>query len=153
MHGKAGRLIYREATRKDIPQMQVIRTSVQENALSDPALIPDKDYVSYITDYGKGWVCEIDGKVVGFAIVSIVHCNVWALFLLPTHERQGIGRKLHDTMLQWYFFHTTATLWLSTSPATRAAGFYRAAGWKETGRYGKKEIRFEMSVEEWHKRQ
>ena len=149
MHGKTGRSIYREAVRKDIPQMQVVRNSVVENALSDPALVPEKDYTAYLTEYGKGWVCEIDGKVVGFAIVSIVHSNVWALFLHPHHERKGIGHKLHDTMLQWYFSQTQATLWLSTAPGTRAEAFYRKAEWKETGMYGKGEIRFEMSAEQW----
>jgi hypothetical protein len=40
-------------------------------------------------------------------------------------------------------------VWLSTSPGTRAEQFYRKAGWKETGIYGKGEIKFEMTKEEF----
>jgi len=137
-------MIIREATIADIPALQLIRNSVHENALSDPALVPDADYITYLTQWGKGWLCETDNKVVGFAIADLVHNNVWALFLLPDYEKRGIGRMLHDTMLQWYFEQTDKPIWLSTAPGTRAAGFYRAAGWKETGTYGKGEIKFEM---------
>ncbi|GAA4469137.1 hypothetical protein GCM10023093_28020 [Nemorincola caseinilytica] len=142
----------REATLADIPQMQVVRNSVRENVLSDPALVPDADYVTYMTEYGKGWVYEADGHVVGFAIADLLHNNVWALFLHPAYERRGIGRRLHDAMLHWYFSQTAATIWLSTSPGTRAAAFYRTAGWQETGTYDKGEIRFEMRAEQWRER-
>ncbi len=36
-------------------------------------------------------------------------------------------------MLDWYFGQTPETLWLSTSPGTRAERFYRTAGWQEAG--------------------
>jgi hypothetical protein len=39
-----GTMIFREATIKDIPQIQIVRTSVKENELSDPALVSDKDW-------------------------------------------------------------------------------------------------------------
>jgi hypothetical protein len=40
-------------------------------------------------------------------------------------------------------------VWLSTSPGTRAEEFYRKAGWRENGIYGKREIKFEMTKQEW----
>jgi hypothetical protein len=52
-------------------------------------------------------------------------------------------------MLDWYFSKTEKTVWLSTAPGTRAEGFYRTAGWKETGLHGKNEIRFEMTYQDW----
>jgi len=101
---------------------------------------------------GKGWICEIDRKIVGFSIVDVQENNVWALFLHPDFENRGIGRKLHDSMLNWYFNKTEKTLWLGTSPHTRAEIFYRKAGWQETGKHGKNELKFEMTFENWKNR-
>jgi GNAT superfamily N-acetyltransferase len=139
-------MIFREATVADIPKIQIVRNSVKENMLSDPALVSDADCEEYITKRGKGWVCEIDNTIVGFAIADLQDNNIWALFLHPDFEHRGIGKKLHYIMLNWYFSRGKETVWLSTSPGTRAESFYRKAGWKETGTYGKGEIKFEMSA-------
>ena len=127
----------------------MVRHSVKENVLSNPALVSDKDCEEYILVRGKGWVCEINATVVGFSIIDLKAHNVWALFVNPAYERMGIGRKLHDLMLDWYFFRTQETLWLSTAPRSRAEAFYKAAGWKEVGKYGEKEIKFEMTYADW----
>jgi GNAT superfamily N-acetyltransferase len=139
----------REATIIDIPQIQIVRKSVLENKLSDPALVTDKDCEEYLTRRGKGWVCEIEGEIVGFAIADLLDNNIWALFLLPAYEKQGIGGLLHDTMLNWYFSKTAHPVWLSTAPATRAERFYRKMGWREIGSFGKGEIKFQMTLFEW----
>jgi len=145
-------MIFREAQITDIAQIQIVRNSVKENPLSDPALVPDKDVEEYITQRGKGWVCEINNMIVGFAIVSITDHNVWALFIQPGFEKKGIGRRLHDEMMDWYFTQTPETIWLGTAPGTRAEAFYRKAGWKEAGIHGKGEIKFEMTAAEWKNR-
>ncbi|HEY6504266.1 MAG TPA: GNAT family N-acetyltransferase [Chitinophagaceae bacterium] len=142
-------MIIREATITDIPQIQVVRHAVTENTLSDPALVPDSDVEDYIIRRGKGWVCEINAVIVGFSIVSVTDHNVWALFVHPGHDKKGIGRRLHDVMMDWYFRQTDAVIWLSTSPGTRAEAFYRKAGWREAGMHGKGEIKFEMTADEW----
>jgi len=139
----------REATINDIPRIQVVRNSVKENPLSDPALVPDSDVEDYMFRRGKGWVYEDDKTIVGFAIVSVIDRNVWALFIEPGHDKKGIGRQLHDEMINWYFQQTGETIWLGTAPGTRAESFYRKAGWKETGTHGKGEIKFEMSLNDW----
>ncbi len=141
----------REAISADIPQIQVVRNSVKENALSNPALVTDADCEDFINRRGKGWVCETDGKIVGFSIVDLQDNNVWALFLDPEFERKGIGRKLHDGMLDWYFLQTEKDIWLGTAPGTRAEKFYRKAGWRAAGMHGK-EIKFEMSFNDWNNR-
>ena len=79
-------MIIREAIHTDIPEIQIIRNSVRENQLSDPKLVTDNDVADYISRRGKGWVCEQDNKLVGFAIVSILDKNVWALFMHPDYE-------------------------------------------------------------------
>src|SRR5690242_18549091 len=103
-------LIFREATVEDIPQIQVVRNAVLENRLSNPALVPDSDCEDYITVRGKGWVCIADNHVVGFSIVSITDRNVWALFVQPGFDKQGIGKILHDDMMDWYFNQTSETV-------------------------------------------
>lgn len=142
-------MIIREARPEDIRQMQVVRNSVRENMLSDPNLVTDNDCLEYITVRGKGWVCEIDNQLVGFAIADLKEHNIWALFLDPGFEGRGIGRQLHTVMLNWYFFQTKEKVWLSTAFDTRAEKFYRRAGWTEAGKYGSKEIKFEMTYEDW----
>ena len=144
-------MIIREATTADIPQIQVVRNSVKENMLSDPALVPDKDVEDYIHNRGKGWVCEINGNIAGFAIVSVKDHNVWALFIQPGHDKKGIGKRLHEEMMNWYFSQTNEVIWLGTAPNTRAEAFYRKAGWREAGLHGKGEIKFEMTAEQWRK--
>lgn len=139
----------REAKMEDIPQIQVVRNSVKENTLSDSGLVTDKDCEEFMFERGKGWVAEIRGRIIGFSIVDLKDNNVWALFLHPDFEKQGIGRKLHDVMLDWYFEQTSKTIWLGTSPHTRAESFYRKSGWKEIGIHGKGEIKFEMTYHHW----
>lgn len=140
---------YREATVADIPQIQIVRHLVKENTLSDPSLVPDSDVEDYITRRGKGWVCEMDNKIVGFAIADLQDYNIWALFLDPEYEGMGIGKQLHNIMLDWYFSQTRHTVWLSTGIATRAETFYRMQGWEEIGLYGTKETKFEMPFDKW----
>ncbi|OLY92791.1 Acetyltransferase (GNAT) family protein [Cnuella takakiae] len=142
-------MIIREATTGDIKQIQIIRHAVRENRLSDPKRVTDDDCNTYINKRGKGWVCELGGKVSGFAIVDLVANNVWALFVHPDLEKQGAGRLLHDTMLDWYFSQTAKDIWLSTAPKTRAEIFYRKSGWAEKGVHGSGEIKFEMTVKDW----
>ena len=142
-------VIFREALLTDIPQLQRVRNAVKENRLSDPNLVPDKDVEDYIINRGKGWVCEIDKTIVGFAIVSVTDNNVWALFIQPGYDKKGIGKKLHDDMMDWYFSQTSTTIWLGTSQGTRAEQFYRKAGWIEVGIHEKAEVKFELTAARW----
>jgi len=142
-------MIYREASIEDILQIQIVRHAVKENTLSDPALVTDQDCVEYLTIRGKGWVCEIDSRIVGFSIADLQDNNIWALFVHPEFEGRGIGRRLHDAMLDWYFSQTKDKVWLGTESGTRADQFYRKSGWTEAGTHGKGETRFEMTYEDW----
>lgn len=142
-------MIIREATLDDIKQIQVVRNSVTENILSNPHLVTDKDCLEYITARGKGWVCEVNKQIIGFSIADLQDNNIWALFIKPAFEKQGIGRQLHDIMIDWYFTQTHMKVWLGTSPNTRAEMFYKKAGWTEIGMHGKNEIKFELTIDDW----
>ena len=142
-------MFFREARPADIPQIQEVRNAVKENQLSSPHLITDDAVLEFITIRGKGWVCEEDGKIFGFAIADLKQDNIWALFIQPEQERQGIGSKLQSLMLDWYFSQGKQSVWLGTLPGTRAEAFYRRSGWIENGKNGSREIRFELRKEQY----
>ncbi|PWS30317.1 GNAT family N-acetyltransferase [Pedobacter paludis] len=144
-------MIYRQAEIRDIPQIQIVRHTVKENTLSNPALVTDADCEDFITKRGRGWVCEVNGDVVGFSIVDLEENNIWALFLQPEFEGNGIGKELHRLMMDWYFDQTQETVWLGTAPNTRAEKFYEKQGWKNVGLVNKGEVKFEMNYEDWIK--
>ncbi|QIL77577.1 GNAT family N-acetyltransferase [Hymenobacter sp. HDW8] len=144
-------MLYREAQVADIPQYMAVRMAVKENQLSNPDRVTEQDNIDYLTRRGKGWVCEADGQIVGFAIADLQDHSIWALFVHPNYERQGIGRQLQTIMLDWYFNQTQHPVWLSTSPGTRAEEFYRQSGWRETGRTASGETRFELTSDEWRR--
>lgn len=144
-------MTFREAVPADIKQIQVVRNSVKENMLSDPALVSDQDCEEYMTTRGKAWVCETDERIVGFAYVDMKENNIWALFVQPEYSGKQIGKVLHKMMLDWYFSVNDTTLWLGTAPQTKAENFYRMQGWKEIGMHGK-EVKFEMTADAWKKK-
>lgn len=146
---KNNTMIYREAQIADNPQIMQVRHSVKENILADRNSITGKDCHLYLTQRGKGWVCEIDKIIVGFAIVDLIDNNIWALFVHPEFERRGIGKKLHERMLHWYFAQGKVSAWLGTEPNTRAAQFYKKAGWEMVGRHGENEIKLQMTAIKW----
>lgn len=142
----------REATVEDIREMMKVRISVKENILTDPSRVTDADNEEYLTKRGKGWVYELDGEIVGFAIVDLKDDNVWALFLHPEAEGKGIGKQLHHQMLNWYFSQGKEKIWLGTEPNTRASGFYRKMGWQQTGMLGEDEMKFELTSADWQQK-
>lgn len=143
----------RIAVTADIPAMQRIRAAVRENRLSDPSSIRDEDVRSMLEEHGRGWVAEVEGSVVGFSIADLTRSNVWALFVEPGSERAGIGRRLHDVMLDWLFSNGAERIWLTTEPGTRAIEFYQAAGWLPVAgadnQDDQEEVRYEMQRRHW----
>lgn len=140
----------RQATVADVAQMHRVRMAVHENRLGDPAWIQPRDYEAMLTERGRGWVAEADGRVAGFAVADASRANVWALFVDPDAEGQGIGRRLHDAMMEWFFGAAGAErVWLSTDPGTRAERFYRTAGWRFAGVEPNGEARYEMTRGDW----
>ena len=140
-------MTFREAQIADIKQIQIVRNLVKENVLSNPGLVTDEDCKEFLSVRGKGWVCVAHDFVVGFSIVDLKENNIWALFVHPDYESKGIGKKLHNLMIEWYFSQTKKTVWLGTAPVTRAEKFYNHTGWKQVGSHGDKEIKFELSYE------
>jgi GNAT superfamily N-acetyltransferase len=120
---------FREARLHDIPAIREIRSAVKENMLSDPERVPASMVADYLTTLGKGWVCELDDRVVGFSFAASRSRSIWALFVLPGNEGQGIGKQLLRLASDWLFDNGAGKVVLSTAPNTRADGFYRSQGW------------------------
>ena len=138
----------RQATIADIPGMHAVRLSVRENRLAEPARIGPDDYRCRLDGEGRGWVAEVDGRIVGFAIGDRAGGTVWALFVDPGSERQGIGRALHELMMAWFFDAGLGRVTLTTEPRSRAARFYETAGWRFDGMAGG-EARYRFDRERW----
>ena len=143
---------FRIAEIQDIDRIRTIRNVVRENKLANPDQIPSELIEAYLIQRGRGWVCLIKDHIVGFSIVDLVDHNVWALFVHPDFEGQGVGKQLHDIMLDWYFEQTDQTIWLGTEPGTRAERFYQKAGWVNLGMHNAYETKFEMSLQQWLKK-
>jgi GNAT superfamily N-acetyltransferase len=134
----------RPARREDIAAMHRVRMSVQENRLVSMSL-SEADYIVAIEQTGRGWVIELAGTIVAFAVGDAHTGSIWALFVEPGHEGRGFGRQLHDQMVSWLWQQGLERLWLSTDPGTRAQRFYEAAGWKHAGPGAHGEVRLELS--------
>ncbi|MGL5006757.1 MAG: GNAT family N-acetyltransferase [Plesiomonas sp.] len=120
---------FREATVADIPAMSKIRLAVKENTLSNPNVITDQMYKDYLDKCGKGWVCEIHGKVVCFSYAASEDNSIWALFVNPNYEGMGLGKQLLKLAIDWLFERGTDCITLETAINTRADHFYKAQGW------------------------
>jgi GNAT superfamily N-acetyltransferase len=135
--------LQRSAQRADITGMHRVRMSVQENRLVSMQLT-DADYIDAIESRGRGWVIELEGTIVAFAIGDSSNAGIWALFVDPSFEGRGFGRQLHDEMVSWLWQQGHERLWLTTDPGTRAQRFYEAAGWQITGAGTHGEVRLEL---------
>lgn len=132
----------RQAQRGDIPAMHRVRLAVRENRLT--SAITPADYIPALEETGRGWVVEVAGTVVAFAVGNARSGNIWALFVDPEHEGRGYGRRLHEAMVTWLFSCGLPRLWLSTTPGTRAQRFYEVAGWVYMGMLAHGEALYEM---------
>jgi len=136
----------RVASANDIPEMQRVRESVRENTLPDYSVLSTDRYRAHLEDLGRRWVYEREGRVVGIAVANLEDASIWALFVEPESEGQGIGRALHDVMLAWLRANGSTLVSLGTDPGTRAARFYEAAGWTPRGQGASGEAIYEKSL-------
>ncbi len=136
--------LVRRATAEDIADVMALRLSVSENRLSDPGQVTAADCLCYV-QRGQMWVWE-DQEILGFSASSCDTGWIWALFVRPGHEGHGIGRALFAVACDALIGAGVRTLHLSTDPDTRAARFYRAAGWHEAGYTPEGELIFAFTV-------
>ena len=122
--------VFREAVRADIPQMTRIRLAVTENVLRDPTRITPQMYADFLEKDGRGWVALVDGEIVAFSYANRIDGSIWALFVDPRFEGQGLGKQLLSLTTDWLFSLGFTRVILSTGTHTRAAQFYTRLGWR-----------------------
>ena len=131
--------VLRLATEADIPALFAVRTSVRENHLSLEQLaglgITPESVAGSMRTTMHAWVEEEDGEVVAFSMADRSKCTVWAMFVHPSHEGRGHGRRLMFAAEEWLFAEGCAEIRLRTDrdPGVRANGFYARLGWTSDG--------------------
>ncbi|MEM6583041.1 MAG: GNAT family N-acetyltransferase [Pseudomonadota bacterium] len=127
-------------TSSDIADAFSIRISTIENALTlteleeDYELTPES-LAEAMEGSVRGWVGEVDSKVVGFAMGDNVTGELTVIAVRPEFEGMGIGTALLGKVENWLFTEGHRELWLLTTPDPdlRAYQLYTANGWIATG--------------------
>ena len=125
--------------------MHRVRLNVRENRLSNPNKITEASYPPYV-QANSAWVAEVDGLVVGFALIDGADRRVEALFVAPDAEGLGVGQALHARLLDWAKAQGIEELSLTTSKGTRAERFYRTAGWQTADFLPAEEVRLHKTI-------
>ena len=129
---------FREITAQDIPELFRVRIATWHNnqgAKQMSALGITHESVRAMLECGshRGWLCEIDGMVVGFTMGNKLTGEMWVIAVLQEYEGRGVGRKLMALVEDWLWSEGWKEIWLTTDPdeSVRAVGFYRRLGWKD----------------------
>lgn len=146
--------LIRAATQDDVDTLFNIRTRVVQNHLSVEQMaqlgITPQVLADSIREAPCAWVAEVDGQPVAFSMVDLATGEVFAMFVLPTHENLGLGRQLM-AVAETALFERHATLFLITDgrDEIRANGFYQRLGWTVTvtvtGSVEGDDVRYEKS--------
>lgn len=140
----------RLATTCDIEALFQIRTSVVQNHLSREQMlemgITPSRLADAITAAPCAWVAEVDDTPVAFAMVDLEDACVFALFVTPAFEGQGLARQL---MLEAEaaLFARHPRIWLETDgrDTVRANGFYQRLGWAVVAQLDEGDVRYEKA--------
>jgi len=98
--------VLRQAVRSDLPELFRVRSAVSENR--QPSLtLPEDQVIEALETTGRGWLIEVDGVTVAFAIGNALTGSIWALFVDPQHRGRGYGRRLYDTVVEWLWSQGT----------------------------------------------
>jgi len=130
--------LFRKIELRDVDQLFGVRTSVRENAMTLEELagmgITPQSVADSLGDPLAGYLCEIAGRIVGFAMADLKSGEFAVIAVLSEYERRGIGRELLQLTekLLWMAGHPTIWLWTGTNRNTRALRLYSSAGWVET---------------------
>ena len=127
----------REITEGDIPALFVVRVATHQNQLSREELaslgITEETVKARLRGTFKGWLCNVNSQVVGFAIGDRATGELWVIALLPQYIGQGIGSALLRRVEDWLVANGCARLWLTTDldAGLKAYRFYRQHGWRD----------------------
>ena len=128
---------FREIRQADVPALFEVRVATRENAYSLEELqalqITEATVRRKLETTHAGWLCEVDGRVVGFSMADSGTGEMWVIAVLPDYEGRGIGARLLELVERWLWARGWQESWLTTAidPSLRAYGFYRKYGWED----------------------
>lgn len=152
-------LLIRPRTETDLPDLTAVLAAQQSATrypMRWPLPFPVERFVAREVDLAA-WTAELDGRVVGHVAVQRVDdvftpgrlSLEWerghglpaerlgvlgTLFVDPAVRRRGLGRRLHDTAVDWLRAHDRGPC-LDVVPVHAAAlGMYARIGWREVAR-------------------
>ncbi|KTC18754.1 GCN5 family acetyltransferase [Pseudomonas putida] len=138
----------RPATTADIEALFEIRTSVVQNHLSREQMlalgITPASLAEAIAAAPCAWLAEVEGMPAAFAMVDLEDACVFALFVKPAFEGQGLARQLM-VEAEAALFALHSRIWLETDgrDGVRANGFYRRLGWEVVAQLEEGDVRYE----------
>ncbi len=100
--------------------------------MSDPSLVTDAEVAWYLEE-AIFLVSEDEAGVQGFVCANPQTGCVWALFVIDGARGRGHGTALLDEAITRLRQAGHRQAFLTTGKDTRAAGFYRSKGWRQTG--------------------
>lgn len=122
----------------DVAALIELRGRTRENALSPHDLrvmgISEDSVIDKLATSHRGWLCEEEGRTIGFAIGDGQTGEPWVVAVLPEFEGRGIGSKLLALVEEWLWSLSWNELWLWTSAdeSRRAFQFYIRHGWRKS---------------------
>ncbi|WP_456025452.1 GNAT family N-acetyltransferase [Pseudomonas capeferrum] len=143
-------MLIRVATPDDIDTLFAIRTSVVQNHLSREQMTALGITPQVLADSIRAapcvWIAEVEGQPAAFSMVDRAAGEVFAMFVLPGYEGQGLGRRLM-AVAEAALFEQHERLFLITDgrDEIRANGFYQRLGWSMVDRLEGDDVRYEKS--------
>ena len=112
--------IIREIRADDIPSLFEVRIATWHNDRGREELsamgITHESVQRLLADSHRGWLCEVESRVIGFAIGDKSNGEMWVIAVLEEYEGRGIGRRLLSLVEAWLFSEGWHEIWLTTDP-------------------------------------
>jgi len=140
----------RPAAVADVQTLFDIRTSVTQNHLSREQMAQlgiDADVLAAMLAAAPcAWLAEVEGQPVAFSMVDLDDACLFAVFVKPGFEGQGLGTAVLRPAEQ-ALFARHARIWLGTDghADVRANGFYRRHGWDVVAALDDGDLRYEKA--------
>jgi len=109
-----------------------VRAAVRENRLVSRR-ISDEEVPATPRSARRGWVIEVDGAVVAFAIGDATIGNIWALFVDPAHERRVTVRRCTTRWSIGFGRRGCSACGSATESGHARRTFLSRAGWRHAG--------------------
>lgn len=117
--------VIRRGVEEDLPRIQAIQDASPEAARWNAV-----DYLQYDL-----WVCEIDGRIAGFAVVRQTvpgELELLNLAVAPELRRQGVARRLVEALLAEVKSSPPCSLFLEVRESNHAArALYKSLNFEE----------------------